>query len=270
MDWSAIRRSVGEVGERTAGLIGGLSALDRPALGTWTIGDLAAHLTHMWEFDRLAAMGAPEPTDDLNRVSDLSGMLVAGETDRDPARLAARVRSASAGLLDMTAGLDPSTPRRWTGGVGLTVEGLACHAISESLVHGRDLARAAGLQWRVPPAEAALAVEGFTFGFLADPASHDFVIDWDAAGDLHAVFHIKLRTGAQAWFVFDGRGRFSLERTRPAGRPVDCHILADPTALLLVMWTRISQWQAIPKGQLAAWGRKPWLGLKLTGIFRHP
>ena len=41
-------------------------------------------------------------------------------------------------------------------------------------------------------------------------------------------------------------------------------------AFLLVAWGRISQWGAIPKGQLLAWGRKPWLGVQLRSWLRNP
>ena len=67
--------------------------------------------------------------------------------------------------------------------------------------------------------------------------------------------------------VFDG-GTFSVEET-PQGK-VDCHLSVDPTAFLLVAWARISQWSAIPKGQLFAYGRKPWLGLQLRSWLRNP
>ena len=55
----------------------------------------------------------------------------------------------------------------------------------------------------------------------------------------------------------------------PTGR-VDCHLLVDPVAFLLVTWARISQWDAIPKGKLLAWGRKPWMGLKLRSLVKNP
>lgn len=270
MDWTAIRESVGDVSGRVATLLRDTTGFDRPALGSWSVGDLASHLVHVWEFDALQATGAPEPIDDLHRLSDLTGRLVEGESDRDPARLAERVEAASRSFLDTTAAVDPSDLRAWFGGVAMPVDGLACHAISESLLHGHDLAQATGRPWPLPARDASFAIEGFVVRVLADPASHGFVVDWDAAGDLHAVFEVRLRTGPRAFFVFDGRGKFRLDQERPPGRAVDCHILADPAALLMVVWKRRSQWSAIARGQLLAWGRRPWLGLRLVRIFRTP
>jgi len=37
-----------------------------------------------------------------------------------------------------------------------------------------------------------------------------------------------------------------------------------------VSWGRVSQWPAIGRGQLLAWGRRPWLGLKLRALLRNP
>ncbi|MCA1696534.1 MAG: hypothetical protein LC749_18430 [Actinobacteria bacterium] len=56
----------------------------------------------------------------------------------------------------------------------------------------------------------------------------------------------------------------------PSSRRVDCHISADPVAFLLVVWNRQSQWTAIAKGKLMAWGRKPWLGPQFRPLMRNP
>ena len=52
--------------------------------------------------------------------------------------------------------------------------------------------------------------------------------------------------------------------------PVDCHVSADPVALLLVSYGRQSQWVPALTGKLLAWGRKPWLGLRLTRYLVTP
>jgi hypothetical protein len=38
----------------------------------------------------------------------------------------------------------------------------------------------------------------------------------------------------------------------------------------MVVWARQSQWSAIGKGKLLAWGRKPWLGPQLRDFMRNP
>lgn len=272
MDWATVRAGVADVSTRVAGLVGGLdpAALDRPALGRWSVGDLAAHLTHAWEFDALLATGAPSPLDDLSRLGDLTQMLVAGETCREPSALAGRIQAAGRSFLASTGGLRGDEPRAWLGGVPLPVSGLACQAISESLMHGHDLAVATSRPWAIPPSQAAMALEGFTNQVLSDPRSHPLLVAWDKAASLRACFNIRLRGHGQAWFVFDGKHGFECRSSPPPGQPVDCHISADPTAMLLVSWGRAGQWPLIAKGKLFAWGRKPWLGTGLASLFRHP
>lgn len=43
----------------------------------------------------------------------------------------------------------------------------ACHLLSETLVHGHDLARARGIPWQVEDAHAALVVRGLMLPVLA-------------------------------------------------------------------------------------------------------
>ena len=51
---------------------------------------------------------------------------------------------------------------------------------------------------------------------------------------------------------------------------VDCHVSADPVALLLVAYGRRSQWVPILTGRLVAGGRKPWLGVRLVRYLVAP
>jgi len=93
------------------------------------------------------------------------------------------------------------------------------------------------------------------------------LVDQEKAAGVHATYDIRLRGGGRAFFVFDD-GFLTVEG--PSSRRVDCHLSADPTALLLVAWDRQSQWPAIAKGKLMAWGRRPWLGIQLRSFMRNP
>jgi hypothetical protein len=55
-----------------------------------------------------------------------------------------------------------------------------------------------------------------------------------------------------------------------SGQRVDCHILADPVALLLLGYGRISQWQAIGRAKMITWGTKPWMAFRFTSFFSNP
>ena len=87
------------------------------------------------------------------------------------------------------------------------------------------------------------------------------------AAGVRATYDVRIRGGDSFHFIFDDG---ALEIVEPSSRSVDCHISADPVAFLMVFWKRQSQWTAIAKGQLMAWGRKPWLGPRLRPLLRNP
>ena len=51
---------------------------------------------------------------------------------------------------------------------------------------------------------------------------------------------------------------------------VDCHLAGDPVAVLLVAYGRWSHWQAIGRGRMFAWGRRPTRALAFTSLLRNP
>ena len=53
----------------------------------------------------------------------------------------------------------------------------------------------------------------------------------------------------------------------PGDEPVDCEIVADPAAMLLVSSGRLSQWPAIALGLIRAGGPRPELGLTYGRLF---
>ena len=80
-------------------------------------------------------------------------------------------------------------------------------------------------------------------------------------------FDVRLRNQWRLHFVFDD-GTLSIEE--PSDRRVDVHISADPEVFMLVGYGRVGQWRAALKGQIVAWGRKPWLALKFGSLIRNP
>ena len=132
-------------------------------------------------------------------------------------------------------------------------------------MHGRDIALAEGLRWPIPRSDAVLVVCGFLFPSLAGLGRS--MVNEETAADARVSYEIHVRGGCRTVFRLD-KGDLSVEP--PGAGPVDCHLSVDPAAFLLVAWGRISQWRAIPRGQLLAWGRRPWLGLKLRSYLKNP
>jgi hypothetical protein len=133
-------------------------------------------------------------------------------------------------------------------------------------MHGYDIAHAAGRKWRIELIHAAMVVQQFFVPVVQTADPRTFVNAEQAAG-LQATYELHLRGGGRLNWVFEDG---SLRVEEPSVLRIDCYISADPAAFFMVFWNRQSQWNAIAKGQLVAWGRKPWLGLKFRSLMRSP
>jgi uncharacterized protein (TIGR03083 family) len=266
VDWMAARRAVAEAGPRLTALLRSARRPYAPALGEWDLTQLALHVSHA--ADTIVAMtrGGGNLLDDISGLPTLSGVMVQGEGRRPLHEIADRIDASVAGFLaSMEAARDDSSHSWMVQGTEMRLSTLTCHLLNELTVHGHDLARAEGVPWPIDRGHAALVVQGFVF-----PALHTLgraMVVQEKAGAVRARFDVRLRGDGRAWLRFHD-GDFSVEGS-PQG-PVDCHLSVDPAAFLLVAWGRMNQWSAIPRGQLLAWGRKPWLGLQLRAWLRNP
>src|SRR4029453_641036 len=85
------------------------------------------------------------------------------------------------------------------------------------------------------------------------------------AARLTATYQVRLRGGPSFQVRFQ-RGTAAVGPPQPGA--ADCRLTVDPVTFLLVAYGRRSQWPGILRGQLRAWGRRPWLGprfLRLSG-----
>lgn len=238
-----------------------------PALGVWNLTEVAVHLSHALDATLAMAGGGGGVLADFDDLGRLNQALVAAESERDLRALADRIVATTTRLVRLARSIDGDPPRRWLlPTVELPLTSLVCQALSELLVHGHDLARAEGAPWPISRDEASLVLEGYLFPVLA--AVGDSLVDQEAAAGLKLTYDIHVRgDGRTAWRFEDGH---LTVRRGPAAPPVDCHLSVDPATFLLVAWGRASQAGGIAKGRLFAWGRRPWLGLKLRGVLRNP
>jgi uncharacterized protein (TIGR03083 family) len=266
VDWPAARRAVAEVGPRFTALLRSAAEPEAPALGEWDVTQVATHVSH--GVDAVSAMttGGGNLIPDISGLPVLSRVMLEGEGRRPLAELADRIDASVAGFLAAMEAAPADSSHSWViQGSEMPLSSLTCHVLNELTVHGRDIAQAVGAPWPIDRDHASLILMGFVF-----PSLHTLgraMVVQEAAGDKRARFEVHLRGDGRAWLVFD-RGDFSVEGS-PQGK-VDCKLSVDPEAFLLVAWGRISQWSAIPKGQLLASGRKPWLGLQLRSWLRNP
>jgi hypothetical protein len=192
---------------------------------------------------------------------------VDNEPERDLRVLANRIEAAAAEFTGAIATAKGDKRCPWlVEGSTVSLVTLVCHVLNESLMHGYDLARAGRRPWVIERSHAALALMGFIFPVL-DMLDSRSLVDQEEAAGLRVCYDVRLRGGGQVFFVFTD-GELTVEG--PSSRTVDCHLWADPVALLLVVWARQSQWGPIATGRLVAWGRRPWLGLKLRRLMKNP
>jgi uncharacterized protein (TIGR03083 family) len=269
IDWPAARQAVSEAGPRFVALLRSARHPEAPALGEWDVAQLAVHVSHAADVVGAMTKGGGNLIEDIWGFSSLTRVMVAGEGRRSLAEVADRVEAGVAAFLAATepasAAGDDGLHSWVVQGTEMPLSGLTCHLLNELTVHGRDIARAEGVPWPIERPHAALIVEGFLF-----PCLHILgrsMVRQEVAGRARARFDIHLRGGGRGCLRFFD-GDLAVEAS-PQG-PVDCHLSVDPAAFLLVAWDRTSQWPAIARGQLLAWGRKPWLGLRMRSWVRNP
>lgn len=229
------------------------------AVGEWATAEVAAHLVDAAEDNLKAARGEGTPYSSPSDVAATNEKRLSDRRERDPQKLSALYEQAMDRYLDYLNDVegDPIVP--W-GDFEIPVSTLIAADIGEALVHGWDITHAEGRPWTIDPYKAGLVGKGLS------PMTINYV-DPEAAAGFTGTFDLRLRGQCQLHFVF-ANGELAIEE--PTKRPVDAHISADPVAFMLVAYGRISQWGPIAKGQVLAWGRKPWLALKFATLLRKP
>jgi uncharacterized protein (TIGR03083 family) len=264
VDLDAARTAVRRAADDFANLVASAPDTGVPIPGSdWTVGDAAAHVALGTEAYLGYAHGRTEPWVD---VSDIAGGSLARsnaerldlEPVREPAVLAARVRAAATELLAATEGRSGDEAVTWNG-LTVTLSAMLGLGLGEYRLHGWDVAKALGRPWPIRPDDARLVLASALplLPLLVDPA---------ATANAHASYDLRVRGGAQVGVVIrDGKLTVGAD-----DGSVDCHVSAEPVSLLLVSYGRRSQWIPVLTGKLLAWGRKPWLGLRLTSYLVTP
>ncbi len=232
---------------------------NRTAIGEWSTGEVAAHTAYVFTWMLEIAKGNPSPVSDVSLISAASAAALQADSERDPGVLAERIDQTAEAFFAVTRGADGDPVITWHGGVPLPLSVLPAIALGEVVVHGLDVARTEGQPWPIDPEDARIVIAGGShlLPYFVDPR----------VGDLDARYELTVRGGSTIGLIFE-KGRLSVHE-RPVER-ADCRLSVDPVAYLLVGYRRVGQWKLMATGKLFAYGRKPWLGLKLARAFNNP
>ena len=254
VEMAAVRSALGRVASELCALFESASSADvRIPRSEWSVGDVAVHVTRGTESYLEYVAGGTDPFLD---VSDIAGgslartnaTRVSEESQRDLPTLARRLRTASATLLEQTADRDGDEVVMWHG-QPVALANMLGIGLAEYLLHGRDVAKALSRPWTIRPDDARLVLAAALplLPLLVNPVT--------TAG-VHARYDLRVRGGTHVSVAIND-GALDVSGS---GGSADCHVSADPVALLLVAYGRRSQWVPILTGRLVAWGRRPWLG----------
>ncbi|WP_282694591.1 maleylpyruvate isomerase family mycothiol-dependent enzyme [Streptomyces sp. CC208A] len=270
------RAAVADAIGRLVELMDGTGDLEAPSgLPGWSVGDVGAHLAAVYLAYGAAVTGdevidwdavpvGREATfgERVTAVNALSLGLVAGQERK---RLGALLAERGESFLRVSAGLAPGTPvpMPWYGpGRSVPLAAATGLMLSETLVHGLDIARGTRRPWTISPEDASLVIGQALVTVMP------LALDTEKAKGVRIAFDLVVEGGPRlAVVVEDGAATV----TRDAGpRPYDCRITAAPSAFLLVAFGRMPLWKAVALGRMWAGGRKPWLGMRLNKLISAP
>ncbi|MFC0438369.1 maleylpyruvate isomerase family mycothiol-dependent enzyme [Kutzneria buriramensis] len=251
-----------EAAARTAALLREVPDASAPVPGlAWTAAETAAHLVADLEDYAALLNGAELPHPAEVGASRINAAANAGQLDRfrerDLSRLADDLAPAVEKYL-AAAAEHPGERFLATNGVVMSVPVITAILIGEQLIHGLDIARAAGLPWTITRSQALRVIPGL-MEILPDYVDHR-----RAAGPRS--FELRFR-GGNRYRLFIENGAAAV--TAP-GEPVDCWISADPVSFLLVGFGRSPQIGHVLRGRIVAGGRKPWRALAFGSLVTPP
>ncbi len=255
---------------RTAAL---LRQLPNPAAAVpgldWSVAETAVHLVaELRDYTSLvtgeretSGYLGPEATRQTpsQRSASANARQLEEVTERDLPALADMITAQADSFIAASAQRSDDERFRTANGIAMSVPVMIAALLGEQLIHGLDIARAAGARWPISRPDALAVIDG-VMAMVPD------YIDRERAAGKKVSYELRFRGGPRYWLrIDDGTAMLG----EPGGK-VDCWISADPVAFLLVGYGRTGQWGQVLRGKLVAGGRAPWHGLAFGKMITGP
>jgi uncharacterized protein (TIGR03083 family) len=225
----------------------------------WTVHDVASHVDIVARAYVRYLQGDVTPVVDPYDLSKSNALRLAEEPVESIDVVLTRLRGEAEELFRLMASRSAGDTVVWHG-ERLSASSVIGIFLGELLFHGEDVARTIGRRWTISPDEARTVLHGV---FDIAPI---FVNPATAQG-VTAAYDVRVRGGRQYLLRFRD-GDLVVDPDDDV-RP-DCHVSANPLALLRVLYGRSNQWTEIARGRMFASGRKPWLAFGLKKLFKNP
>lgn len=262
--WHAVREAFAEVGERFAAAVENVPDPEAKAVGDWSVAETASHVgwialvyTAMVKGDGgplpLPELAEPIATSTIDTVAAMNEIAKTAYPERDPRRLAERLRADIAKVLAVSRDFDPEKPAWWLGGSRVPVAGMFAHLLNEMLIHGLDIARATGRPWPIEPAHAAMFLELFFVGMVREDLGR--LLDDAPSSPRRIAVEFRAPHVTPVTMVLHHR---TLRAEEPDGR-ADVRLTFDPAVLVPMLFGRVGKARAVLSGGVRIGGRRPWL-----------
>ena len=257
------RGAVADVLPHVTALLRRIAVSPSSAVGQWSAPDVACHLSHALELDTAAlrSQRVPEVEPTPSGTAAWNASRLQADRQRDLEALADRIDTLGGEFLDLSPSVDDV---EWFGGARLAPTTVACHLLAELLLHGHDVARAAGERWPIRPEHAALAIVGG--GVPIINTYPDLFLRHPVDPKVRARVELRLIGHQRLTLALDHGLRIELPPTGSA----DAYLATHADQALLIFFGRRSPWRVAATGKAWAWGRRPQALLSLLGAMTSP